>query len=126
MAGRGVCRGARRPLQLCWQVVSRSLTRPVWLSCAELANIIRGSPCVRSQSGKLWNMTILIENAETHEYLSRDGRWTRKMEQAATFRTSTLAKESALAFPIGVFNVIGTFQTSAQLVNLDAGCGGKK
>jgi hypothetical protein len=36
------------------------------------------------------------------------------------------AKEFALAFPIGVFNVIGAFQTSAQLVNLDAGCGGKK
>src|ERR1044071_10505053 len=95
MAGRGVFRGARLPLQLCWQVVSRSLTRPViWLSCAELANIIRGSPCVRSQSGKLWNMTILIENAETHEYLTRDGRWTRKLEPDATFRTSPLAKAS--------------------------------
>jgi hypothetical protein len=71
-------------------------------------------------------MTILIENAETQEYLTRDGRWTRKMDQAATFRTSTLAKESAVTFPIGGFNIIGGFPTSAQLVNLDEGVGGKK
>jgi hypothetical protein len=54
------------------------------------------------------------------------GRWTRKMDQAATFRTSTLAKQSAVAFPIGEFNIIGTFRTSAQLVNLDDGIGAKK
>jgi hypothetical protein len=71
-------------------------------------------------------MTILIENAETHEYLTKDGRWTRKMDQAATFQTSTLAKQSATGFPIGGFNIVGVFRTSAQLVNLDAGRGGKK
>ena len=66
-------------------------------------------------------MTILVENAETFEYLANDGRWTRNMDQAATFRTSTLAKQSAIGLPIGEFNIIGRFRTSPQVMNLDDG-----
>jgi hypothetical protein len=71
-------------------------------------------------------MTILIENAETQEYLTTDGRWTKKMEQAATYRTSTLAKASATTAAIGRFNIIGAVRKSSQIVNLDDGCGAKK
>jgi hypothetical protein len=68
-------------------------------------------------------MTILIENADTLEFLTRDGRWTKHAGEAATYRTSTLAKEFGTAAPIGRFNVVGAFKNSPQLTNLDEGCG---
>jgi hypothetical protein len=68
-------------------------------------------------------MTILIENADTQEYLTKDGRWTKKSQEAATYRTSTLAREFAAAAPIGRFNVIGSFKSTGQLVSLDEGVG---
>ena len=71
-------------------------------------------------------MTILVENADTLEYLTTDGRWTKKMDQAATYRSSTLAKASANSAAIGRFNIIGANQKSSQIVNLDEGCGAKK
>ena len=71
-------------------------------------------------------MTILVENAETLEYLTTDGRWTNKMERAATYRSSTLAKASATSAAIGRFNIIGAVAKSSQIVNLDEGVGAKK
>jgi len=71
-------------------------------------------------------MTILVENAETFEYLTADGRWTKKIDQAATYRSSTLAKASATGAAIGRFNIIGAVRKSSQIVNLDEGCGEKK
>ena len=71
-------------------------------------------------------MTIFVENAETLEYLTADGRWTKKMEQAATYRSSTLAKAFATTAKIGRFNIIGAVQRSSQIVNLDEGHGANK
>lgn len=71
-------------------------------------------------------MTIFVENAETLEYLGKDGRWTKKVDQAATYGTSTLAKEYGISAPIGRFNIIGAFRNSPQVVNLDEGCGAAK
>jgi len=70
-------------------------------------------------------MTIFIENADTQEFLSREGAWTKHFEKAATYRSSTLAKAFAQTAQIGRFNVIGGFHNSPQLVNLDEGQGVK-
>jgi hypothetical protein len=68
-------------------------------------------------------MRILIENAETLQYLTADGAWTKEPNAAATYRTSTVAKEHGKTAPIGRFNVIGAFKNSPQITNLDDGCG---
>ena len=67
-------------------------------------------------------MTIFIENAETLEFLTKDGRWTKNFDKAAIYRTSTSARQFGAAASIGRFNVIGGFRNSPQLVNLDEGC----
>lgn len=68
-------------------------------------------------------MRIQIENAETLELLTKEGKWTRQREDAATYRTTTVAKEFGTGAAIGRFNVIGTFAKSGQIANLDEGCG---
>jgi hypothetical protein len=68
-------------------------------------------------------MTIYIENADTQELLTKDGRWTRSRDKAANYRTSNLAKQTGAAASIGRFNVIGAFRNSPQITNLDEGCG---
>jgi len=68
-------------------------------------------------------MTILIENADTLEYLAKDGRWSKKVTDALTYRTSTLAREHGVTVPVARFNVVGVFKNSPQMVNLDEGVG---
>ena len=68
-------------------------------------------------------MTILIENAETREFFGKDGRWSKKVNEAATYRTSTLAREHGVTIPIARFNIVGVFKNSPQMVNLDEGHG---
>jgi hypothetical protein len=68
-------------------------------------------------------MNILIENAETQEFLAGDGRWTKKSSQGATFATTRAAQTAAKKEPIGKFNIVGQFGASEQLFNLDCGTG---
>jgi hypothetical protein len=68
-------------------------------------------------------MKILIENTETLEMLTSAGAWTKNTKQAATYPSSTIAKQTGAAAAIGKFNVIGRFANSAQITNLDEGCG---
>lgn len=70
-------------------------------------------------------MKILIEDAATLEYYTRDGRWSRNKKDAVTFASSALAKASGKNAPIGRFNIVGFFSDSPQLTNLDEGCGTK-
>jgi hypothetical protein len=68
-------------------------------------------------------MNIHIENAETLEYLTSSGSWTRNVKKAEAFKSSTLAKKTGSLAAIGKFNVVGAFNNSPQLTNLDVGCG---
>jgi hypothetical protein len=68
-------------------------------------------------------MNILIENAETQEFLASDGRWTKKSSQGASFATTRAAQSAAKKEPIGKFNIVGQFGESEQLFNLDCGSG---
>ncbi len=68
-------------------------------------------------------MNILIENAETREFLASDGRWTKKSGQGASFATTRAAQAAAKKEPIGKFNIVGQFDRFEQFFNLDCGCG---
>lgn len=68
-------------------------------------------------------MRILIENAETSEFLTAQDEWTHDAKRATTYATTTSAKEHGSAAKIGKFNVIGIFANSSQITNLDDGCG---
>lgn len=71
-------------------------------------------------------MKILIEDAATLEYYTREGRWSRNKKDAVTFASSAQAKASGESAPIGRFNIVGFFSNSPQLTNLDEGCGTRK
>jgi hypothetical protein len=51
--------------------------------------------CVLSASVKFYNMNILIEDAETQEYLAGDGHWTKRPDEGASFATSRGAYTAA-------------------------------
>jgi hypothetical protein len=68
-------------------------------------------------------MNILIENAETQEFLASDGCWTKKSSQGASFATTRAAQTAGKKEPIGRFNVVGQFDGSEQFFNLDCGSG---
>jgi hypothetical protein len=68
-------------------------------------------------------MKILIEDAQTLEYYTAAGRWTKNAKEAATFPNSASAKHAGAKAPISKFNVVGFFSNSPQLTNLDDGVG---
>jgi len=68
-------------------------------------------------------MNILIENAETHEYLAGDGIWKKDSSQGASFASTRAARTAAKLEPIGKFNIVGQFAGSEQFFNLDYGSG---
>jgi hypothetical protein len=68
---------------------------------------------------------IIIEDAETLEFLTSEGRWTKDLARAAAFPNSAAAKTRGSAIPIGRFNVVGSFARWPQLTNLDEGCGSR-
>ena len=68
-------------------------------------------------------MKILIEDAETLEYLTPRGHWTKSSVEAAGYPSSATAKIAGAKAPIGRFNIIGSFANSPQITNLDDGCG---
>jgi hypothetical protein len=68
-------------------------------------------------------MNILIENAETLEFLTANGQWTKKPGKGSCFETTGSAFEVAKREPIGMFNIVQFFALNNQLVNLDHGSG---
>ena len=68
-------------------------------------------------------MKIIIENAETLEFLMPDGGWTKDVKRAATYQNSDKAKERGAQVAMGRFNVVGSFTAWPQLTNLDEGFG---
>jgi hypothetical protein len=68
-------------------------------------------------------MNILIENAETLEYLGANGRWSKKPADAAAFPATHAAFAAAKNEPIGKFNIVRYFPDTEQFVNMDHGSG---
>jgi hypothetical protein len=68
-------------------------------------------------------MTILIENAETLEFLAVNNQWTKKPGDGRCFASTSAALSAAKGEPIGKFNIVEYFSLNQQLINLDLGNG---
>jgi hypothetical protein len=68
-------------------------------------------------------MKILIEDAETLEYLTVDGHWTKVVADSKRFGGTKLAFEVAKKEPIGKFNIVCYIKETNQFINLDHGRG---
>jgi len=68
-------------------------------------------------------MSILIENAETLEYFTSNGRWTKKLADATSYPATRTALAAAKSEPIGKFNIVRYFSDTNQFINMDHGSG---
>jgi hypothetical protein len=68
-------------------------------------------------------MNILIENAETLEFLADNGRWTKKPAEGSSFPATREAFAAAKKEPIGKFNIVRYFPATEQFINMDHGSG---
>ena len=68
-------------------------------------------------------MHILIENHETHEFLTVTGKWTKNPLQGKLFPATAIAFRAARQEQIGKFNIVFYISQTNQFVNLDHGRG---
>lgn len=68
-------------------------------------------------------MNILIENAETLQFLDGDGRWTKDVAKGKNFLATQLAYLAAKKEPIGKFNIVSYIAQTRQFINLNHGKG---
>lgn len=68
-------------------------------------------------------MKMLIEDAETLEYLTHNGRWTKNAGEGRTFAATTAAFEVAKKELIGKFNIVCYIAQTGQFINMDHGRG---
>lgn len=68
-------------------------------------------------------MHILIEDAETFQYLDGDGQWTKDVSKGKNFLATQLAYLAAKKEPIGKFNIVSYIAQSKQFINLNHGKG---
>jgi hypothetical protein len=68
-------------------------------------------------------MKILIENHDTHEFLTATGGWTKKPLQGKAFPSTVAALHMGRQEAIGKFNVVCHIPQTNQLVNLQHGRG---
>lgn len=68
-------------------------------------------------------MNILIENAESLEFLATNGTWTKSAAGGKIFRTTVSAFTTAKQEAIGKFNIVCHIPQTNQFVNLDHGKG---
>jgi len=68
-------------------------------------------------------MTILVENAESGEYLTTANLWTKIPIDGKPFKKVIDAFEAAKKEAIGRFNVVGYVGENKQLINLNHGRG---
>jgi len=68
-------------------------------------------------------MNILIENAESSEFLTTAGTWSKNVAEGKTFGTTVTALDAAKKESVGKFNIVAYIPASKQFVNLDHGKG---
>jgi hypothetical protein len=68
-------------------------------------------------------MNILIEDAETLEYLTSNGQWTKNAAEGKGFGTTTTAFDVAKKEAICKFNIVCYIPQTRQFINLDHGRG---
>jgi len=70
-------------------------------------------------------MNILIQNAESREYLANDSEWTKNAAEGRDFVATQAAFEAATREPIGKFNIVCYILQKPQfiIINMDHGTG---
>jgi hypothetical protein len=69
------------------------------------------------------SMNILIENAESLEYLAGNGDWTKNAAKGKNFEATGAAFKAAKQELIGRFNIVSYIAQTKQFINLDHGRG---
>jgi hypothetical protein len=69
------------------------------------------------------SMNIIIEDAETLEIFSGEGRWTKNVTEGKHYAGTAQAYNAARHEPIGRFNIAGHIVETQQLINLRSGSG---
>lgn len=68
-------------------------------------------------------MNILIEDAESQEFLNNHGQWTKNVGDGKHFPNPHMAYETAKKESVRKFNIVRYFTGTKQFVNLDHGSG---
>lgn len=68
-------------------------------------------------------MNIIIEDAETLNYFTGEGLWTRNATEGKHYAGTIQAFNAAKEEPIGKFNIAGYIAETSQLINLRSGRG---
>lgn len=68
-------------------------------------------------------MNILIENADSCEYLTSDNHWTKIVADGKRFSKTGTAFDAAKKEAIGRFNIVGYITETRQFINLHHGRG---
>jgi hypothetical protein len=68
-------------------------------------------------------MNILIENADSLEFFTTTGVWSKTAAEGKVFRTTLTAFTAAKQEAIGKFNIVCHIPQTNQFVNLDHGKG---
>ena len=68
-------------------------------------------------------MNILIEDAETLQFLDGNGFWTKDVAKGKNFLATQLAYLAAKKEPIGKFNIVSYIAQTKQFINLNHGKG---
>ena len=70
-------------------------------------------------------MNILIENAESREYLGNNGQWTKYANEGRDFGATQVAFEAASQEPIGKFNIVCYILQKPKciIITMDQGLG---
>jgi len=72
---------------------------------------------------RCWFMNILIENADSLEYFTETGTWTKNVDNGKRFVNTALAYDVAKKELIQKFNIVSYITQTKQFVNLDHGRG---
>jgi len=68
-------------------------------------------------------MNILIENADSLEYLTGDNHWSKSATAGKHYARTGAAFDAAKKEAIGKFNIVGFIPETRQLINLNHGRG---
>ena len=68
-------------------------------------------------------MNILIEDAETLQYLTSNSQWTKNASEGNDFGATEAAFQVAKKEPIGRFNIVFYIPQTRQFINMDHGRG---
>ena len=68
-------------------------------------------------------MNIMIEDAESLQFFTGEGLWSKIATEGKRFTGTALAFKAAKLEPIGKFNIVGYVVETMQFINLDHGRG---